>query len=297
MDIYINERSFTGQAQPHTLTDLLTAFAETLGVLRQIGPDADIVFHTSLINRPLSASHSLGDWLFDQRYRDEDEEELDEQETPIQALAGVIQQALQRGPWIDSELDATDYACACGEDAVEGSTVDGAALRGGALLSLGGCTHYPDGPLSVRYMRGDGAEEQRDVMHFVHAATARKCRRRYVPNPKHHPDKAKGDHSPMELDRAYDRFTPEREQELRDQTCDPWDTQVQQLLDRASPGGKQLYARVWDVAGRRHIYYAFQPDSPNREMCCFHGYLVPQREVPAEIVRSMTEADARRDAA
>lgn len=305
MDIYINERSFTGQGREHTLIRLMSTFAETLGILQQISPDAEIVVHSSLMARPLSDTLSLENWLFSQRYRGDDEEDGSDQAPPpspdeerLQALIGVIRTTLISGPWIEDILDARAYICTCGTqgDDVGGSTIDGAAQRSGLLISLGDCEHYPDGPLTITYQRDGAEDEPREVAHFVGTATARACRRRYVPNPKHHPSRAKGKIAKMELDRAYDLFTAEREQELRDQTRDPWDTEVQRLLDRAIPGGKQLYARVRDLAGH-HTYYEFQPDNPNWQICCFHGYPVPQQEVPAEVVRLMNDADIRSDAA
>ncbi len=301
MDIYINERSFIGQARPHTLIELMSAFAETLGILQRIAPDGEVVIHSSLVHQPLSDTLALREWLFSQDYRDDDDADdnqaanpaTDQDDAPLQALIGVVRSAISSGPWIDYDLDSSAYICTCGEQTVEGSTIDGAAQRSGLLLSLGKCDSYPDGPLTVKYHRDGPEEEPLTIAHFVNTATARVCRRRYVPNPEHHPKKAKGNRSPMELDRAYDLFNLERELELRDPSRDPWDTEVQGLLDRAFPGGNQLYARVWDTASRRAIYYEFQDDNMNG----FHGYPVPIREVPNEVVRLMDEYDQRRNSA
>lgn len=302
MDIYINERSFVGQAREHTLPNLMDAFAEALGILRKIAPDGEIVIHSSLMARPLSDALSLEDWLFSERYRGDDADDAapasppDPAEERLQALLGVIRTSLISGPWVDYLLDADAYICIYGEESVEGSAIDGAAQHAGLLLSLGDCPAYPDGLLAVLYERDGAPADLRAIPHFVRPASARACRRRYVPNPKHHPSRAGGKVASMELDRAYDLFTPEREQALRDRTRDPWETPVQLLLDQASPGGKQLYARVSDTTGRRHTYYEFQPDSPYLEQCCYHGYPVAEQEVPAEVRRLMDEHDRRRRA-
>lgn len=299
MDIYINERSFIGQARDHTLMGLMSTFAETLGVLRQISPDAEIVIHSSLMAQPLSDRLSLQDWLFSQRYRGDEEDEDSQQARPpdpeeerLQALIGVIRTSLISGPWIDNDLDGKGYICTCEarEEDLASSTIDGSAQRGGLLISFDGCTHYPDGPLTIHYEGHSHIKEPQQVAHFVSPTTARKCRRRYVPNPKHHPDKARGDHSPMELDRVYDRFTPQLEQELRDITRDPWDTLVQYLLDIAVPEGNQLYARVWNDNRKEHIYYVFQDDNMNG----FHGYPLLTQRVPQEVINELNRRDRRK---
>jgi len=298
MDIYINERSFIGQARPHTLIELMSTFAETLGILQRIAPDGEVVIHSSLVHQPLTDTLVLRDWLFSQEYRDDNDTDddqaadpaADQDDAPLQALIGVVRSAISSGPWIDYDLDSSTYLCMWGDDSVDGSTIDGAAQSGGLLLSLGCCDTYPDGPFSVKYQRDGAEDDPRQVAHFVNTATARVCRRRYVPNPKHHPHVAKGDHSPMELDRAYDLFTTEREEELRDVSRDPWDTEVQRLLDQAFPGGTQLYARVWSDIQKEHIYYVFQNDNMNGS----HGYPLPTHRVPQEVVNEINRRDRRK---
>lgn len=289
MDIYINERSFVGQTRSYNLVAAMALFAETIGVLQRIAPGTAIIIHSSLADRQLTDTLTLREWLFSQEYRDA----AGEEETPLQALIGVVRAALFNGPHLEDDLDASAYLCCCGDDDdVGGSAIDGAAQRGGLLVSFPGCAMYADGPLVAVYEHPGERKDERPVTHFVSAVTARQCRRRYVPNPKHHPGKAKGNHSPMQLDRAYDLFTAEREQELRDPTRDPWDTEVQRLLDRATPGGKQLYARVWDPVRRLHVYYEFKDDNMNG----FHGYPVPSQQVPPEVVRRIEEDEQRRAA-
>lgn len=288
MDIVLNERSFDGGVAPYEVMPLMQQLADVIDELRLIGGDTcQVLLHSEFFGRHLTPELTVATWVFDQQYR-----EGNDISDSWQALIGAFRQALTQGPHIDEllaeQFDPAQYACECQGIEAEGSGIDAAAQLRCMLVSRHACPSYPDGALSIVYYLDGGEPLSRPVAHFTEIATARRCRRRYVPNPKHHPARAHGDHSPMPMDTVYDPLE-RHERELRNRDLRPWDTLVQRLLDHALPHGKQLYARVYDANRRTYIFYEFQPDNPELEICCFHGYPVPQSEVPSLILRQFEE--------
>ncbi|MDZ4720295.1 MAG: hypothetical protein SH847_17715 [Roseiflexaceae bacterium] len=180
------------------------------------------------------------------------------------------------------------------DEDVTDSSIAAAAAFGGWLISLQGCANYPDGSLEVHYSEADQLElpspQLRSITHCVEHLTARRLRRRYIPNTKHHPNKFKGREwelatdrgspSPMPLDVDYDSMGINREIELRDLQRDPPNYSAQQLLDGAigDPEKNQLYAISYDPLGRE-IFFEFQQDG----LRGYHGYLVGAASVPQGI--------------
>lgn len=285
MDIFINERSFNNQAQSHNIYTLMRQLADTLQMLHTIGTGAEVVVHSSFGKRELCNSQTVASWLSGKPENDDALGNDDETRIAIQTIRQVLLSAFARGPYLEELLSEHNHACYLQEKDHDNSAIAAAACLNGVVVSLEGNSFYPEGPLQISLSLHNNEFATINVAHFIKVAEARKCRRRYVPNPKHHPDHAKGDHSPMELDRAYDRFTPERELELRHPNSDMPDTECQRLLDGALPGGSQLYALVYGKNGRSVTFYEFQPDN----MHGFHGYPVPQTEVPSEVVRALVE--------
>lgn len=283
MDIFINERSFNNQVQRHAIMQVMQQFAETVGLLQISCHNAEVVIHSSLSNRPICDNQTLLSWV---SINDNDDEEADQdEESQLQDMIRLVLAALTRGPYVEDLLEDHEHVCTFADEDHEQSALAAAACLDGVVVSLDGHAAYPDGALTVELMRADGNLKHVDVPHFVTGAEARKCRRRYVPNPKHHPNKAKGNHTKMELDREYDPFelgTP-KESRLRDLGRDPENTKVQKLLDSALPGGKQLYNLVYSNNGKTETFYEFMDDNTNG----FHGYPVPDTQIPADVVRAL----------
>jgi len=281
MDIVINERSFVGQARYYNVHDYVRRLADTVEALRPHCRDGQVLIHSSLVHQPLTDTQTLREWLFNEDYRRDDASPDD---LRLQALIGVILASFTQGPFIDELMAATPHLCEyLGADA-EGSALARAAGHAAMLVSLDGCLDYTDGPLEVAYCENDGTVdvEQRTIAHFIFDQTAHRCRRRYFPNPKHHPLRARGKVAAMLLDIEYDPLDDAKVVRLRDLSQPPLATEAQRLLDSAEVGGNQLYARTLD--GRRvETFYEFQYDNDDG----FHGYLVPESEVPARVVQSL----------
>ena len=276
MDILINERSFVGQATAHTATDLMRQLAETIDALRpSLCGDRQLV-HSTLAQRRLTATLTLFEWLFNQH------------DPRVQSFRVFLIVSLRKGPFVDTLLDMVEHLCEYNAEDATGSSIAGAAHLGGVLVSLSGCANYIDAHLTVLYVAHDGSVEQRAIRHFVTPQAARRSRRRYVPNPKHHPTHAHGDATAMPLDTAYDPMDDAKQARLRDFDQDLPDTEAQRLLDCAEPGGKQFYARSYEARRRVETFYEFQDDNAGG----FHGYPVPESQVPSEVLRRLRSREA-----
>lgn len=297
--IPVNERSFNGQATDLRMAgQLLHNLADTLRELisesRRRGMKYVIYSGDDLVNRPCAIINGeaqlFGQILFG-RSIDRD-------------IRVTLQILLSNNPYSQARLIRRTLQHNCtlvhsGEDATD-SSIAAAAAFGGWLVSLKGCAAYPSGSLDLDYCEADDEHlpppQRISLPHFNDHSTARSLRRRYIPNPKHHPNKFKGriwepvsergSHSPMPLDVDYDPMVRDREQELRDPQRDPPDYRAQQLLDRAISirNGRQLYACMQSPTGHI-VFFEFQPDNSGG----YHGYLVPAGTVPPQILQQLLE--------
>lgn len=281
MDIFINERSFNNQAQPHTVDCLLEQIHKTIALLQIINPGAEIVVHSSLRSCLLCQKKPLVTWL--SAIDEAENTDNDAGDFLTQPIVLLILSAFTRGPFVEMLLEEHEHACAIGDINYDYSAIAAAACLGGIVVSLDKHDDYPDGALTVQLMHG--SSELREVMvpHFVTVEEARKCRRRYIPNPKHHPNIAKGKASVMEPDREYDSYSKDEIEHFRHANdCDMPETRCQHLLDISIPSGKQLYTAIFS-RGKIQIFYEFQDDNQNG----FHGYPVPEAQVPADVVKEL----------
>lgn len=290
--IPINERSFNGQTTDlkmagQFLSDLAFTLRELINESRRRGMKPVIYSGEDLVDRPCAVVNdeplSFGQILFG-RSMDRD-------------IRLTLQILLSNNPYSRTRLQRKFLQHSCtlvpsGEDAAD-SSIAAAASFGGWLVSLKGCDAYSSNPLALDYCETD--DEQLpppcriNLQHFANHITARRLRRRYVPNPKHHPNKFKGRewevisergaHSPMPLDIDYDPLASNKEHELRDPRRDPPEHRAQQLLDRAiGDHRKQLYACMLDPSGRV-AFFEFQLDGLEG----YHGYIVTSDTVPPKI--------------
>ena len=277
-DIFINERSFNGHVQPHRIEVVMGDFKQALKSLRRsCGANAEVVVHSSFSSRPLMHNLTFIGWLDREEKRRND----DAADPNSQQYTGLLLQLLGQGPYAEELLAEQPHLCFFADADHNDTALAAAACSGGIVISLGDQETYPDGLLTVQLITETANTETVDVGHFVSLLAARHCRRRYVPNPKHYPLRAKGNHTPMPLDRAYDPFDDQKAQALRDPNADPYDTTVQELLDNALPVGKQLYARTYQQ--RTETLYEFQSDNVGG----FHGYPVPGTEVPGDVLKRL----------
>ncbi len=283
MDIFINERSFANQTPAHSARALLQQLADTVEQLRLICTGAQVVVHSTLSSCSFCNGQTLVSWLSTEHSDTALEDDEDTALPPLQALIGILFTAFSQGPYLEALLEEQEHVCYFANLEHDNSALAGAACLGGVVVSLEGHPAYVEGKLTVQLILTGGDLADTEVAHFVGLAEVRKCRRRYLPNPKHHPSRAKGEVAAMALDSEYDLFTSAREMELRHPDANMPDTRCQRLLDAALPGGKQLYALVYAPNGRDVTFYEFQPDNANG----FHGYPVPQSQVPADVVRAL----------
>lgn len=299
MDIFINERSFDGSAPPHAARQLLREFYDVLDVLRWRNyPDSQIFTHRGFRDYLITPQKSVAAWLSRQKSVLDDLPhgeplEEDESDTPsLQPLVNVLFSALARAPDVEELIGA--HQCDFMKIDHSGSMLAAAAGTSGVLTSLGRHLKspeekptYPDGTLTVELMRADDTLVDINVQNFVTLAEARRCRRRYVPNPKHHPDRPHPGATRMPLDRAYDPFElgSSKERDLRDLRLDPPDTAVQRLLDQAIPYGNQLYNLTYTRDGKPDTFYKFMNDNMNG----FHGFPISANDFPDEVMHQIQE--------
>jgi hypothetical protein len=274
MHVLINERSFVGQATSHNAQTLMQQLAETLDTLDPCLCGDRRMVHSTLASQPLIDTQTLYDWLFNQR------------SPRLQALKVFLMVGLRKGPFIDTIMASVSHLCDYNDEDVSSSSLAGAAHFHGALVSLDQSPAFASDPLIVQFCYGPGANlDSMEIPNFHEARQARRLRRRYVPNPKHHPARARPPATEMPLDPEYDPMDAAKQIRLLDPELDPPDTAAQRLLDRALPSGKQFYARTSSEQGRNEIFYEFQPDNAGG----YHGYVVPEVQVPADVVRRLRQ--------
>lgn len=291
--IPVNERSFNGQGTDlRTTGQLLGNLAVTIRELykeaTRRGMKPVVYSGADLVDRPCATindeAQPFAKVLFG-RSIDRD-------------IRVTLQILLSTTPCSKTRLDRRVLLHSCtlvhsGEDTTD-SSIAAAAAFGGWLVSLQGDGAYPNGPIELDYCEADHEQlpspRRINLLHFDDLPTARRLRQRYVPNPKHHPNKFKGrewkpvtqpgEHSPMPLDADYDPMASNREDELRDPQHNPPEHRAQQLLDRSvvAHNNKQRYACMLDPAGRM-AFFEFQLDNIGG----YHGYIVSETTIPLDI--------------
>ena len=297
--IPVNERSFNGQATDlrtagQLLHNLVTIIRELMNESRRRGKKQIVYSGEDLVDRPCAIinGHSRSFvQVLSERTIDHD--------IRVTLLRLLSSTPNSRARLIRRTLHHNCTLVHSGEDVTD-SSIAAAAAFGGWLVSLKGCAAYPSGSLDLDYCEADDEQlpppHRISLPHFDDHPTARGLRRRYIPNPKHHPHKFKGRtwepvsergaHSPMPLDVDYDSMVKDREQELRDPQRDPPDYRAQQLLERAIAyqAQKQLYACMHAPTGSL-VFFEFQPDNHGG----YHGYVVPSETLPATLVSELLE--------
>jgi hypothetical protein len=282
--IFINERCFDGSLKSYEMRERLEEFLQVIERVRILHDEAELAIHSSFGSQTICEGYSVYAWLSREGGDDSDELEEDTGSEPrLQIVIHLLLSAFTRGPFIENLLDEgyPHHMCEFNQEQHEGTALAAAACWEEPLVSIRDHAIYPDGTLRALIYKDIDLVEV-DITHFACLTSVRRARRRYVPNPKH-PNRASPPATPMELDRDYDPFTLEKEQQLRALDSDPPETKAQDLLDRAIQGGKQLYNVLY--VARKPMFYEFQPDNVG----AYHGYPVPKEQIPPHVVDFLIE--------
>ncbi|GAB4291380.1 MAG: hypothetical protein Fur0025_26530 [Oscillatoriaceae cyanobacterium] len=163
---------------------------------------------------------------------------------------------MTKWPFIDKTLDdaLAFWECHFNQQDVSGSSLAGAAYLKATLISLQKSPEFADEYILVIFSTDGNNYDNIEILNLTTASKAKKLRPRYVPSPKHAPG---GWGTLMDIT----------------------DEEAQAILDTGIASGKQIYAYY------QGKYYEFQDDNAGG----FHGYPVDSREVPADVIKRITE--------
>jgi len=177
----------------------------------------------------------------------------------LQARRVFLLTTLTKGPHIDTLLSSIPHHCKYNGKDVTSSSLAGAAYFNGALISLNSCPQFAAGLVPLDFAHGSNLPlSPVTVTNIITPAHASGLRRYYKASPKHGR-------------RGWGTFM-----DIED------DQQAQQLLDCGEQGDHENDKQIYNLhAGK---FYEFQPDNADY----YHGYPVPEEEVPAEVVRRLS---------
>jgi hypothetical protein len=249
MGFLINELSFIGQAKHNDDADnIMKTLLEIIKELEPIRGEEKILTHSSFFSCYISTALKVKEWLYAKSKSPIGEEQENSRLLFIKLM--------NNGPFVDEILEESiDYhECKFNNQDVLGSSLAGAAYLKGTLISLQKAPDFVVECVRVNFTTDGKFYEDVEISNLTDVSQANKLRPRYVPTRKH--DASRGGWGTL---------------------MDLGDEVAQAVLDKGVVNGRQIYGYF---EGK---FYEFQSDNVGG----FHGYPVPQNEVPSKVIKKM----------
>lgn len=256
MHVMTNELSFVAQAISFAdANKLMDTFLQVIVTLEKTYGKLFFYRHSSFANRELSLGYTVRECA---------------KSVTQQQLRRFLLELITKGPYIDYCLGITfpNHTCTFNSDNVAGSSLAGIALLNklsdSKLVSLQGAADFAHACIRVQASTHGAPFEDYDICNITLTAQVKTLCRPYQLIAKHKSPGGWGTH--MDLD----------------------DDTAQMVLNKGikKPDGKQIYGYY------NGCFYEFQPDGTGQcpgKPDTYHGYPVPENQVPASVVCIMQE--------
>ena len=271
MHFLINELSFIGQAiNKYKADELMNNVLEIIEKIKDIQNDDPILTHSSFTYQKLCSDVTVREWIFTQiklqKLKTQTEEET-KQRTKLQILLEV----LNKGPFIDIDLQYLIDDCQCfyQQKDVSSSSLAGAAKLQGILISSQNNPDFSKENIKVEFQEFTNSPENRSIKNLTEIKHAKKICSRYKFHSKHHPKYPWEEATPMDL-------SDEEAQKVLNISVE--DTSIKDSNGNSTK--RYGFNREMDR------FYIFRSEDTFDEegYPTYHGFPIPENQVPPKIL-------------
>ncbi|AFZ55964.1 hypothetical protein H6G54_27630 [Anabaena cylindrica FACHB-243] len=256
MHFLINELSFVGQAaNDYEADELMKTIFKIIAEISVLQNDDPIQTHSSFASQNITPELTVSQWIFKQK---------NSKNSDQQKIARILLILLSKGPFIDVQGLIDDCKCFHQKKCVSSTSLAGAAVLKGVLISLQNNSDFSNENIEVEFQKCTNPCENIIIKNLTKIKHAIRICPRYKLHSKH------------DLLGYWENATP---MDLRNE-------EAQKVLNSSIGNSNENSEKRYGFHKEKHQFYVFHSDNSFDEQGypTYHGFPIPENQVPAEIL-------------